>query len=223
MFQKTFYRKNQYKRWLFAFFIVLVAVFIYKEDFYKTRYNNKIERHIRSAFDKQHFKPEVLDQKEKILAFIDFLQKHAAALMSYNTHLDFKDIELDDDGSFLFRKKPETFHFDNEKTMYHYIPEKLRGNIKTYFDSFNGLITGFSIESPKMGNSLDYTKPNIRLRIKKDQEMYQRYITHSIYFNRKNLNTGDTASDNKDFLVKDTILNADTRYVIAAFLALIED
>jgi len=211
------------KWWLVAFFVVLVALFVYHEGFHEVRYNNRLEKKIQNAFDKQHFKPEVFKYKEKIVAFVAFLQKHAETLMSYKTHRKPIYIELENGGGFLYTKEPDTFHFYNEKVFYRYIPKNLRSDIKTYFDHFDGLITGFTIQSPTMGESLDMHKPNILLRIKKDNGRYSDYISHAIYFNKKEPSAGFTASDKKRILVKETPLRAGTRYTISAFLDSIKD
>ncbi len=209
-------------RWILLAMVILFNTalfvkFLYDQHWIGDSYNEKMKFLITEAFEKQIFKPDVFKQKEDFRQFFAFLSRHSDSLLKFRIQQDFKPVKMDGGGTFLYRKIPGSFQFYNWKDMYQYIPENLQDSLRGQFEASNGWITGFSVESPALGESVDGKRVNIRVLIKEDEEMYANYLSHSIISNRK------TRKANPDeYLVKDTLLDSEMKYYITAFLAQIE-
>jgi hypothetical protein len=220
-FSKIFYK---YKPLILAvIFIGNFALFIHflvqETGWFKENKKTYIS-HLSKAFEHEKYYKEIYHNKLQVDQLAVFLQKYADTMLSFHIQKDFKPVQKNDGGYFMYKKTEDIFHFYNQKGVYAYLPVYLRDSLKKYFNRFDGLITGFTLESSRLHQSLNNKKCNILFRLKYNNKDFPNNISHSIYVNKKLDIFSKTRMEWGDLWLKDTLYDKNKYYVISAFVAM---
>ncbi len=211
-------------RWMILSYIVvfnmaLLIKFLYDEKWIGNKSDNNIK--ISNLLKKKNFNSKAFKNLEEIKELGAFLLKHSDELMSYHLQPQLKPFKRDDGSYTLYKKDGKTFYFNQSKEIYQFVPEKLRDSLQMLWNrAGDNLLSAFVMEIPPLGYSIDSSKYNLKVYLKVSDTTRENFIGHSLYFNRKYHKKLSLDSTAGDYLVKDTLLKPNIRYVITALVNL---
>ncbi len=212
-------------RWSLLGFVILFNTalflkFIFEEKGISNASKKKSILKIKNHFKKEKFLPEIFQNQKEIEKLGSFLLQHCDIIIAYHIQPQFKPFKKDDGSFTMYKKDGKTFYFNQCKEIYQYVPEKLRDSLQILWKrAADGLFSGFVLEIPQLGYSVDSSKCNLRLYAGLTSKMRKNFVSHCLYFNRKFKNKLSSESQ-ADYLVKDTLLKPNIRYVITALVNL---
>ncbi len=221
-FLHTFFK---YRWWILAYIILfniaLLIKFLYTEKWIINTSQKETVLKIKKQFKKEKFMSKVIQRQKEIEDLGVFLLQHCDSIMPYRLQPEFKPFKMDDGSYSMYNKDGKTFYFSQCEEIYQFVPKKLRDSLRILWNrTGDNLLSGFVMEIPQLGYSKDCSKCNLKLYVSLTSIMRESFIGHSLYFNRKYHKKLSSETQVGDYLVKDTLLKPNIRYVITALVNL---